>query len=78
MTVVRGRSMDYLVCGGKKRGKCGGAGAVWRVAEAETLAEVLILRRLQIIRENGAEIPQQADNTKDYSLFFYILLYELF
>ena len=24
------------------------------------------------------ETPQQADNTKDYSLFFYILLYELF
>ena len=68
MTVVRGRSMDYLVCGGKKRGKCGGAGAVWRVAEAETLAEVLILRRLQMIRENGAENPAQTENSRRQAL----------
>lgn len=37
MTAVQGRSDLYLVCGGRKRGICGGAGATWRTGEAELL-----------------------------------------
>ncbi len=37
MTAVQGRSALYLVCGGRKRGICSGAGATWRTKEAEAL-----------------------------------------
>ncbi|MCR5305304.1 MAG: recombinase family protein [Oscillospiraceae bacterium] len=46
MTVTQGRHAAYLVCGGRKRGKCAGAGAVWRLAEAEALAGELLAERL--------------------------------
>ena len=50
MTVVRGRHADYLICGGKKRGRCSGAGAVWRVADAEQLVGTVLKARLDALR----------------------------
>lgn len=46
MTVTQGRHAAYLVCGGKKRGKCGGAGAVWRLSDTEAAAGALLAERL--------------------------------
>lgn len=57
MTAVRGRSADYLICGGKKRGKCSGAGAVWRVAEAEALVGALLADLLDDLRTAGGALP---------------------
>lgn len=60
MTVVRGRSTDYLICGGKKRGKCSGAGAVWRVETAEMIVGELLSRELDRLRTHG--IPAQTED----------------
>lgn len=57
MTAVRGRSTDYLICGGKKRGKCAGAGAVWRVETAEKLVGELLARQLDRLR-TGIFLPE--------------------
>lgn len=46
VTTVCGRSADYLVCGGKKRGICMGVGAVWRREEAESILENAVSTRL--------------------------------
>lgn len=51
VTTVRGRSADYLVCGGKKRGICMGIGAVWRRSEAEELLENAVNRRLSLLSQ---------------------------
>lgn len=51
MTVVQGRHADYLICGGKKRGRCGGAGAVWRVRDAEQLVGAVLTARLDTLRQ---------------------------
>lgn len=53
MTAVRGRHADYLVCGGKKRGKCEGAGAVWRAETAEALVGAILEEMLADLRETG-------------------------
>lgn len=50
MTVVQGRHTDYLICGGRKRGRCAGAGAVWRVTDAEQLAGAVLAARLEALR----------------------------
>lgn len=47
MTAVRGRNADYLICGGKKRGICSGAGAVWRVDTAEMLVGRLLAEQIR-------------------------------
>lgn len=59
MTVSRGRSADYLVCGGHKRGRCAGAGAVWRTALAEEMAGAVLARRLREI--SGTALPAAGD-----------------
>lgn len=46
LTPTRGRSQQYLICAGKKRGICGGAGAVWRVTDAETLVGAVLRARM--------------------------------
>ena len=53
VTVVRGRHADYLLCGGKKRGKCSGIGAVWRLETAERLVGALMAEQLANLRESG-------------------------
>ena len=50
MTAVQGRHADYLICGGKKRGRCSGAGAVWRVTDAERLVGAVLAARLDALR----------------------------
>lgn len=53
MTAVQGRNAVYLVCAGKKRGQCSGAGAVWRAETAEALVGDALrhcLRRLSACR----------------------------
>lgn len=62
MTAVQGRNAVYLVCSGKKRGICGGAGATWRCAEAEWLAEQVLIMRMQEIAEDGCT-GENARNT---------------
>ncbi len=47
VTVTRGRSAEYLVCAGRKRGKCGGIGATWRKTDAESLLSRALMKRLQ-------------------------------
>lgn len=64
MTAVRGRSTDYLVCGGKKRGRCGGAGAVWRVSDAEFLVGYALSVRLSELRECGGAVRQDEKQAK--------------
>ncbi len=59
MTVSRGRSADYLVCGGHKRGKCAGAGAVWRVAAAEEMVGTVLSERLREL--SGTILPAAGD-----------------
>ena len=65
MTVTRGRSADYLVCGGHKRGRCAGAGAVWRVNEAEALAGGLIARRLQTLPAPPQKNPARQETVRE-------------
>lgn len=60
MTAVQGRNAVYLVCGGKKRGICEGAGATWRCKDAESLAEqVLVVRLQELAQYICAEEPMQ-------------------
>ena len=63
MTPVQGRSAIYLVCSGKKRGICEGAGAVWRLEEAERLVGAVLAARLETLRKTGV-IRQQDDRTR--------------
>ena len=53
MTTVQGRHMLYLICGGRKRGKCSGAGAVWTVAAAEQLVGAVLTARLEALRQTA-------------------------
>jgi len=53
MTAVQGRSAVYLVCGGKKRGICKGAGTVWRADTAEELVGAVLDARLREIAACG-------------------------
>lgn len=64
MTAVRGRHADYLICGGKKRGKCGGAGAVWRVETAEALAGAVLAEQLTVLQETGGAQPADDRQTQ--------------
>lgn len=58
MTVVHGRHADYLQCSGKKHGKCSGAGAVWRVRQAEELVGKIMIARLEHCR-HGQTLRQE-------------------
>ena len=49
MTAVQGRHAGYLICGGKKRGICKGAGAVWRIGTAEMLVGRLLSEQLRLL-----------------------------
>lgn len=62
MTVTRGRSADYLICGGRKRGKCPGAGAVWRTETAERLVGGILRNMLKGLAERGirSAVPDPA------------------
>lgn len=62
MTAVRGRHADYLICGGKKRGICGGAGAVWRVGTAETLVGRMLRDQLRALAEHSTSAPEPAED----------------
>ena len=53
MTTVQGRHAAYLICGGKKRGRCGGAGAVWTLAAAEQLVGAVLTARLDTLRQTA-------------------------
>lgn len=56
MTVVQGRHLRYLVCSGKKRGICMGAGATWRLQETEqAMAEVLAMQLEQLSQYGAAK-----------------------
>lgn len=57
MTVTQGRHAAYLVCGGRKRKRCAGAGAVWRLADAESLIGECMAERL-----TGLPSPVQRDS----------------
>ncbi len=60
MTVVQGRYARYLVCSGKKRGVCMGAGATWRLQETEqAMADVLAVQLAQL-GQYGAAGPHVA------------------
>lgn len=59
MTAVRGRHADYLICGGKKRGICTGAGAVWRVKTAEELVGRLLRDQLRNLVMPAADDPPE-------------------
>lgn len=61
MTVTRGRSQDYLICAGKKRGRCAGAGAVWRVGEAETLVGEALQHRLHELADHSPPDPPHGE-----------------
>ena len=60
MTPVRGRSRYYLVCGGKKRGICEGAGAVWQLCDAEALVSAVLRERMQMLSAYG-RMPEETD-----------------
>ena len=62
MTAVRGRHADYLICGGKKRGNCSGAGAVWRVQTAEALVGHLLSGQLRKLSDTLQIHPEQEEN----------------
>lgn len=62
MTAVRGRNTDYLICGGKKRRICDGAGAVWRVHTAEELVGELLSQQLPDLFASAAEHSQTVEN----------------
>lgn len=64
MTAVRGRHADYLVCGGKKRGRCEGAGASWRVETAEALVGEILAEVLADLRESGGVQHTDARQTE--------------
>ena len=61
MTVTQGRSAAYLVCGGRKRGKCIGAGAVWRLDIAEKLIGNVLAELLRRLREMPVSAPKDRD-----------------
>lgn len=63
VTAVQGRSALYLVCGGKKRGICGGVGATWRCDEAEQLIGGVLAEELRILSEQGIAEPCAQDIT---------------
>lgn len=54
MTAVQGRSSLYLVCSGKKRGICAGAGATWRCEETESLVGAVLSEQLQLLARWGS------------------------
>ena len=60
MTVVQGRHADYLLCGGKKRGRCSGAGAVWRKEDAEDLVGRVLSARLDALR--SCPVPPESNS----------------
>ncbi len=62
MTAVRGRHTDYLICSGKKRGICEGAGAVWQVQNAEELVGALLARQLSELASAAAVHSQTEEN----------------
>lgn len=66
VTAVRGRHADYLICGGKKRGICTGAGAVWHVKTAEELVGGLLSEYLRHLA--AAEYPQAEDTPEVQAL----------
>ncbi len=57
MTAVQGRSALYLVCSGKKRGICGGVGAVWRCDEAEHIIGEILAEELRTLSAHGIAQP---------------------
>ena len=59
MTAVRGRNADYLICGGKKRGICSGAGAVWRVDKAEMLVGRLLAEQIRSLSLPAEQHPPE-------------------
>lgn len=59
MTAVRGRNADYLICGGKKRGICSGAGAVWRVDTAEMLVGRLLAEQIRSLSLPAEQHPPE-------------------
>ena len=59
MTAVRGRNADYLICGGKKRGICSGAGAVWRVDTAEMLVGRLLAEQIRALSLPAEQHPPE-------------------
>ena len=59
MTAVRGRNADYLICGGKKRGICSGAGAVWRVDTAEMLVGRLLAEQIRSLSLPAEQYPPE-------------------
>lgn len=59
MTAVRGRNADYLICGGKKRGICSGAGAVWRVDTAEMLVGRLLAEQIRSLALPAEQYPPE-------------------
>ncbi len=61
MTSAHGRSRVYLVCGGKKRGRCGGAGAVWHAETAEALIGTLLSGMLTRLRAQGVPVRDRGD-----------------
>ncbi|MBR3679556.1 MAG: recombinase family protein [Oscillospiraceae bacterium] len=58
-TIVSGRSTEYLICGGKKRGKCIGIGSVWHRADAEQLLDEALTHRLAALSRR--RIPNTQD-----------------
>ena len=67
MTVTRGRSADYLVCAGRKRGICAGAGAVWRLSDAEALTAEAVTRLLAMLETRGIPAPNPSDAAQNRS-----------
>ena len=64
MTAVQGRSAVYLVCSGKKRGICAGAGTVWRADAAEALVGEVLSARLREIAACGGALRHTGDGTR--------------
>lgn len=62
MTVVQGRHADYLLCGGKKRGRCSGAGAVWRKDAAEDLVGRVLSARLDALQSCSVSPEPDCEN----------------
>lgn len=62
LTAVRGRHANYLICCGKKRGICGGTGAVWRVTAAEKLVGDLLAERLRMLADAALPDTQPEDD----------------
>lgn len=68
MTPVRGRPQYYLVCAGRKRGLCSGAGAVWRLSDAEQLVGAVMRARLHMLAQCGASLPDAASQARQQEL----------